>query len=79
MYFVTVILHVITFVSTKIIVLVAILNNASFKSSKWHVFLSFVTNTVTGADPGFVVRVGVSRRGVWGPLTVPSWSRVEAW
>ena len=22
---------------------------------------------------------GVSRRGVWGPLKVPSWSRVEAW
>jgi hypothetical protein len=26
-----------------------------------------------GADPGFVVRGGVSRRGVWGPLKVPSW------
>jgi hypothetical protein len=24
-----------------------------------------------GADPGFVVRGGVSRRGVWGPHTVP--------
>ena len=24
-----------------------------------------------GADPGFVVREGVSRRGVWGPHTVP--------
>ena len=22
---------------------------------------------------------GVSRRGVWGPLKVPSWSRVEPW
>ena len=31
------------------------------------------------ADPGFVVRGGVSRRGVWGPLKVPSWSRVEPW
>jgi hypothetical protein len=32
-----------------------------------------------GADPGFVVRGGMSRRGVWGPLKVPSWSRVEPW
>ena len=24
-----------------------------------------------GADPRFVVRGGVSRRGVWGPLNVP--------
>jgi hypothetical protein len=31
-----------------------------------------------GADPGFVVRGGgVSRRGVWGPHTVPSGSRAE--
>ena len=22
---------------------------------------------------------GVSRRGVWGPLKVPSWSRAEPW
>jgi hypothetical protein len=35
--------------------------------------------TVSGADPGFVVRGGVSRRGVWGLLKVPSWSRVELW
>ena len=33
----------------------------------------------TGVDPGFVVSGGVSRRGVWGPLKVPSWSRVEPW
>ena len=32
-----------------------------------------------GADPGFVVRVGVSRRGVWGPLKVPSGSNAEPW
>jgi hypothetical protein len=25
----------------------------------------------SGADPGFGVRGGVSRRGVWGPLKVP--------
>ena len=30
-----------------------------------------------GADPGFVVRGSVSRRGVWGPHTVPSGSRAE--
>ena len=35
--------------------------------------------TYAGADPGFVVRGGVSRRGVWGPLKIPSWSRVELW
>ena len=23
--------------------------------------------------------VGVSRRGLWGPLKVPSWSRAEPW
>jgi hypothetical protein len=34
---------------------------------------------LSGADPGFVVRGGVSRRGVWGPLKVPSWSRAEPW
>jgi hypothetical protein len=27
---------------------------------------------VSEADPGFVVRGGVSKRGVWGPLKVPS-------
>ena len=32
---------------------------------------------LTGADPGFVVRGGVSRRGVWGPLKVPSGSKAE--
>jgi hypothetical protein len=32
-----------------------------------------------GADPGFVVRGGVSRRGVWGPLKVPIGSRAELW
>ena len=32
-----------------------------------------------GADPGFVVRRGVSRRGVWGPLKVPSGSKAEPW
>ena len=30
-----------------------------------------------GADPGFVVKGGVSMRGVWGPLKVPSGSRTE--
>ena len=30
---------------------------------------------ISGADPGFVVRGGVSRRGVWGPLLDPQ--RVE--
>jgi hypothetical protein len=34
---------------------------------------------LSGPDPGFVVRGGVSRRGVCGPLKVPSWSRVEPW
>jgi hypothetical protein len=34
---------------------------------------------ITGADPGFVVRGGVSRRGVWGPLRVPSGSIAELW
>ena len=33
----------------------------------------------SGADPGFVVRGDVSRRGVWGPLNVPSGSKVEPW
>jgi hypothetical protein len=33
----------------------------------------------SGADPGFVVRGGVSRRGVWGPLKVPSASKAEPW
>jgi hypothetical protein len=27
--------------------------------------------SLTGADPGFGIRGGVSRRGVWGPLKVP--------
>ena len=31
----------------------------------------------TGADPGFGIRGGVSRRGIWGPLKVPSGSRAE--
>ena len=31
-----------------------------------------------GADLGFVVRGGVSRRGIWGPLKVPSGSRTES-
>ena len=34
---------------------------------------------LSGADPGFVVRGGVSRRGIWGPHKVPSWSRVKPW
>ena len=34
---------------------------------------------LSGADPGFMVRGGVSRRGVWGPLKVPSGSRAELW
>jgi hypothetical protein len=38
LYFVTAILHVITFFSTKIVVLVAILNNASFK---WMAHIPF--------------------------------------
>ena len=37
------------------------------------------TRGSTGADPGFVVRGGVSRRGVWGPLKVPSGSKAEPW
>ena len=33
---------------------------------------------ISGADPGFVVRGGgVSRRWSWGPVKVPSGSRVE--
>ena len=40
-----------------------------------------IYETLTGADPGFVVRGGggggVSRRGVWRPHTVPSGSRAE--
>ena len=40
----------------------------------------FVTrNKCPGADPGFVVRGGVSRRGVWGPFKVPSGSKAEPW
>ena len=36
--------------------------------------------SIPGADPGFVVRGGgVSRRGVWGPLKVPSGSKAERW
>ena len=35
--------------------------------------------TLSGADPGFVVRGGVSRRWFWGPLKVPSGSRAEPW
>ena len=27
--------------------------------------------SLPGADPGFGIREGVSRRGVWGPLKVP--------
>ena len=41
--------------------------------------MSKITNTVAGADPGFVVRGGVSRRGVWGPLKVPSGYNAEPW
>ena len=43
------------------------------------IFQLFRGGQLSGADPGFVVRGGVSRRGVWGPLKVPSWSRVEPW
>ena len=32
---------------------------------------------ISGADPGFVVKGGVSMRGVWGPLKVPSGSQTE--
>jgi hypothetical protein len=32
---------------------------------------------ISGADPGFGIRGGVSRRGIWGPLKVPSGSRAE--
>jgi hypothetical protein len=32
-----------------------------------------------GADPGFVVRGGLSRRGVCGPLKIPSGSKAEPW
>ena len=38
-----------------------------------------VTHALPGADPVFVVRGGVSRRGVWGPLKVPSGSKAEPW
>jgi hypothetical protein len=31
---------------------------------------------ISGADPGFVVRGGVSRRGVWGPR--PHWVQGRA-
>ena len=31
----------------------------------------------TRADPGFVVRGSASRRGVWGPLKIPSGSKAE--
>jgi hypothetical protein len=31
----------------------------------------------SGADPGIGIRGGVSRRGIWGPLKVPSGSRAE--
>jgi hypothetical protein len=45
-YFVTAILHVITFFSTKIVVLVAILNNASFKwMARIHIFRDKYSNT----------------------------------
>jgi hypothetical protein len=32
-----------------------------------------------GADAGFVVRWGMSRRGLWGPLKVPIGSKAEPW
>ena len=32
---------------------------------------------ISGADPGFGIRGGVSRRGIWGSLKVPSGSRAE--
>ena len=35
--------------------------------------------TFPGADPGFVVRGGVSRLEVWEPLKVPSGSKAEPW
>ena len=31
----------------------------------------------SGADPGFGIKGGVSRRGIWGPLKVPNGSRAE--
>jgi hypothetical protein len=30
-----------------------------------------ILSLISGADPGFVVREGVSRRRAWGPLKVP--------
>ena len=30
-----------------------------------------IASMYSGADPGFGIRGGVSRRGVWGPLKVP--------
>jgi hypothetical protein len=39
----------------------------------------FLSKTDSGVDPGFVVRGGVSRRGVRGPLKVPSGSKAELW
>ena len=39
---------------------------------KAHVcYFVLMIGLLPGADPGFVVRGGVSRRGVWGPLKVP--------
>ena len=35
----------------------------------------FSHHQVSGADPGFEIRGGVSRRGIWGLLKVPSGSR----
>ena len=48
----------------------------SYRKGKYR---TFNIETEPGADPGFVVRGGVSRRGVWGPLKVPSWSKAEPW
>jgi hypothetical protein len=48
----------------------------------WYIVVGFITTffykqslLLPGADLGFVVRGDVSRRGIWGPLKVPSGSR----
>ena len=38
---------------------------------------SSAVRRLSGADPGFGIRGGVSRRGIWGPLKVPIGSREE--
>ena len=52
---------------------------------QYHILASLILEAcyryivfVAGPDPGFGIRGGgVSRRGIWGPLKVPSGSREE--